>query len=431
LLITIDSLRADHVHSYGYTRDTTPNLDRFAKEGIRFNKAYANAPYTTASVFSLLTSTYSLMRADRMPDVQRSTPIAEVLMKAGYHTIGVHSNPWFDIYNFNKGFSIFVDPLKESTKKEGISPFARSEEINAKVLSLLKSTNDSTNDEGLFVWVHYMDVHDPYHPKKFFFGVVLEESKILELQEKRVSNPPNLNADEHQKIIDSYDNCIKYLDDQIASLVFAISELWDPERTLVIITSDHGDAFYERGVYGHGGRNRPIHLYDYMLHVPLIIWSPSRNSFSKVREIYGNDANIPTGLVDISPLILDLMKIEKPRSFMGKNPFLTIYQTPAVLSQGFQATDPNDFHNLHEGVLITSLRTENFKVIQKCDHTELYDLQSDPFEMENIAEKRPDVYKKMKTMLDALITTLKKETRRQELIAAINRTKRKVLGISG
>ena len=433
MLITIDSLRADHVHCYGYKRNTTPNIDRFAHEGIKFNNAYANAPYTTGSVFSLLTSGYSLLRGDGTPDIQKSISIAEILKEAGILTIGVHSNPWFEVYNFNKGFSIFFDPHKESTIKNGISPFSRSEEINARVLSILKDnpTCHKDNDKGQFVWVHYMDVHDPYNPEKFFFGPAFDTAKICELQEKRVSNPPNLSPDEQREVIDTYDNCIRYLDEQIASLIHAIGELWDPERTLVIITSDHGDALNERGVYGHGGRNRPIHLYDYMLHVPLILWSPSRNSFSKIREIHGNEINIPTGLVDIPPLILDLMMIQKPRSFLGKNPFLTVSGTPWVFSQGIQATDPNDFHNLQTGALISSLRTENFKFIQKCNHYELYDLLIDPSELENVADKRPDVHKKMKTMLDEVISHLKKETQRQELIAAIDRTKRKVLGITG
>lgn len=430
MLVTIDSLRADHVQCYGYKRNTTPNIDRFAEEGIKFNNVYANAPYTTGSVFSLLTSTYSLLRGDKSPDIQRCTSFAEILKKAGFLTIGVHSNPWFEVYNFNKGFSIFVDPHKESTNNKGISPFSRSEEINDNVLSILKNKNNYHNINGEFVWVHYMDIHDPYNPDKFFFGPEFDESKIRELQDKRVSDPPNLNSDEQQEVIDTYDNCIRSLDEQLAFLISAIGDLWDPERTLVIITSDHGDALNERGVYGHGGRNRPIHLYDYMLHIPLIMWSPSKNFLSQIRETFGNTINIPMSLVDIAPLILDLMKIEKPRTFMGKNPFLSVSGPSWVFSQGVQATDPNDFHNLQTGVLISSLRTENFKLIQKCDHYELYDLLIDPLELENIADKRPDVNKKMKIMLDEVISHLKKETQRQELIAAIERTKRKVFGIA-
>ena len=114
-------------------------------------------------------------------------------------------------------------------------------------------------------------------PKLFSFAQVLPESEVRRLEEKRTKFPSDTTDDERQAIINLYDNCIRDLDTHIESLIFEIGKVWYLKKTLVVITADHGDAFNERGAYGHGGRGRPTHLYDYMLHVPLILWGPTKS----------------------------------------------------------------------------------------------------------------------------------------------------------
>jgi arylsulfatase A-like enzyme len=425
ILITIDSLRADHMHCYGYKRDTTPNLDRYAKEGILFRNTFSNAPYTTASIFSLLTSTYPLINTIQKPDMQKSESLAEIFKNADFFTAGVHSNPWFEIYQFNRGFSEFTDPLKESIKNNDVTPFARSRDLNAKVISLLNNSPEIREEQRSFLWVHYMDVHNPYDPKKFFFGPALEGSDIRRLEEKRRKFPSDTTDDERNAIIDLYDNCIRDLDNQITSLITAIGEIWDPQRTLVIITADHGDAFNERGAYGHGGENRPIHMYDYMLHVPLIIWSPSEE-FLAVRsgKPGGSVTDNLMGLVDLAPLILDLMNVKKPRAFMGQNPLSNQYRKSWVLSQGIQADDPNDIQQLQKGQLFSSLRTYQHKLLRTPDGDELYDVIGDPNESQNISIKNPEIYKCMIVTFESVISNLIAVSKKNELLQKILRLKK-------
>lgn len=114
VLITIDALRADHFGCYGYGRDTSPNIDRLANEGILVKKAIAHAPYTTASITSIQTSTYPVIPDEDYTDLSKRLTLAEILTRKGFSTIFVHSNPWFPVYNYGKGFSKFVDPLAEA-----------------------------------------------------------------------------------------------------------------------------------------------------------------------------------------------------------------------------------------------------------------------------------------------------------------------------
>jgi len=413
------------MHCYGYERNTTPTLDRYATEGIFFKNVYANAPYTTASIFSLLTSTYPLINTIQKPDMQENQSLAEIFKNAGFFTIGVHSNPWFDIYQFNKGFSEFVDPLKEAPKNNGVTPFARSEDLNGKVMSLLNNSQKIGDRQRTFLWVHYMDVHNPYDPKKFFFGPALQEFDIRRLEERRRKFPSDTTDEERDTIIDLYDNCIRGLDEQISAFITSIGEIWDPQSTLVIITADHGDAFNERGAYGHGGEKRPIHLYDYMLHVPLIIWCPSEELLAaRSGKPGGYVSDAIMGLVDLAPLTLDLMNIKKPRQFMGQNPLSSQYQKVPVLSQGIQADDPNNLQLIQKGVSVSSVKTEKYKLLRTPDGDELYDTINDPNELQNITVQNPEIYKSMIETFDTHLSKLKGDSQKNDLLLKILRVKK-------
>jgi arylsulfatase A-like enzyme len=412
------------MHCYGYERNTTPNLDRYATEGILFKNAFTNAPYTTASIFSLLTSTYPLINIKEKPDIQKNQSLAEIFKNAGFFTIGVHSNPWFDIFRFNHGFSEFVDPLKKSKKNNGVTPFAQSEDLNAEVMSIIQNSPEIRDGQRSFLWVHYMDVHNPYDPKKYFFGPVLEESEVRRLEELRRKFPSDTTGNEKGLIIDLYDNCIRNLDEQIFSLITAIGEIWDPQSTVVVITSDHGDAFNEKGAYGHGGEGRPIHMYDYMLHVPLIIWSPSEDLlFTGTGKHGGSVSDNLMGLVDLAPLILDLMQIKKPRTFMGQNPLSSHPQRSWVFSQGVQVEHPNNIEEMQTGTLISSLRTETLKLIRNSGNDELYDLKTDPNEQKNISGTARETYTEISHTMDIIISDLGALSRKNTMGTAIDRIK--------
>lgn len=170
----------------------------------------------------------------------------------------------------------------------------------------------------------------------------------------------------------SYDNEIRYVDDKISELLETTENLCDLNKTVLIITSDHGEALGERGYYGHCDRNKPITLFDEMLHVPLIIWSGSKEILSDIsNDLNSREFEEETGLVDIAPLILDILGIDKPKTFMGESPLkLKPFKKP-VISQGIQCADPNQIKYLKEGIAIHSYRTNRYKLIYREGHMEL------------------------------------------------------------
>lgn len=182
ILITVDFLRADHLSIYGYNRKTSPFIDRLAKNGILFTQALANAPYTTASINSMLTSRYPIMGTERYTNINGKT-LPEVLKKNGFYTIGIHSNPWFQIYHFGKGFDIFLNPYSNKHQKSNFitkvinftmrsiirkikPPYATAREINE---TLTRTLSQLKKHKKLFIWIHYMDVHEPYLPERWCF----------------------------------------------------------------------------------------------------------------------------------------------------------------------------------------------------------------------------------------------------------------------
>ena len=442
ILITIDALRADHLGCYGYERDTTPNIDRLAKEGILFKKAIANAPFTTASITALQTSTYPLIPERDYVDLSKRLTLAEFLNKAGFFTVGVHSNPWFSVYNYGKGFSKFVDPMGvtniqkgffDKTKKQLVDyigkdslthriikkvysslkrnlrrnmiiyPYAKAEEINDTVISYLKGSL-----EGFYFWIHYMDVHEPYIPEKFYFSQEIDNEEIKKLMTKREQNPSDISSEERKIIIDLYDDGIKYVDDKISELLENMKDLCDLNKTVLIITSDHGEALGERGYYGHCGGNKPITLFDEMLHVPLIIWSGSKEILSDIsNDLNGREFEEEIGLVDIAPLILDILGIDNPKTFMGESPLKSKPFKKPVISQGIQCADPNQIEYLKEGKAIHSYRTNRYKLIYREGRTELYDLKEEPMELRDISMEQKEVAEKLK---GELLNTLKSLT---------------------
>ncbi|CAD6491116.1 MAG: 2,3-bisphosphoglycerate-independent phosphoglycerate mutase [Candidatus Argoarchaeum ethanivorans] len=435
ILITIDALRADHLGCYGYERDTTPNMDRLANDGILFKKAIANASYTTASITALQTSTYPLIPKEDYVHPSKRIAIAEILNKKGISTIGVHSNPWFSVYNYGKGFSKFVDPMGltnaqkevqkgflDKIKKQSINyigedslafqmikkvyntlirnkmipPYAKAEEINNTVISYLKDSSD-----GFYLWIHYMDVHEPYIPEKFYFGQEVDNREIKRFMDKIMQNQGNVSSEERKILIDLYDNEIRYVDDKIGELLENLESLCDFDKTVLLITADHGQKLGERGYHGHGGANTPVSFFEELIHVPLIIWSKSKDALMDISE--SGEFERQVGLIDIAPTILDILGIPKPKAFMGESLLRNPLEKP-IISQGIQCADPNMIEYLKGGIKIQSYRTNRYKLIYREDRMELYDLKDDPMELRDISMEQKEIAEKLK---EELFNTLK------------------------
>lgn len=301
ILLSADALRADHLSCYGYDRETSPNLDKLYSESLAFLNAFSGSSHTREAIPSLLTGDYPDTAVN--DSYQLITPtIASHFSQAGYKTGGFHSNPYASrAFGFNDGFDEFYDDLYLGQNRFLALAqraldllldhhYARADKINELSLSWVDSLD---SNEPFFLWNHYMDTHGPYEPPTEFDVFSNESSEVKtipkNLYKTAVNNPEKIDADERSHLLNSYDGEIRYLDYHIGEFLDALKERNLLEESLVIFTSDHGDAFGEQGYYGH-----PRLLDDELLHVPLIIRRPDRN-----RTVYSD--NVST--LDIVPTI--------------------------------------------------------------------------------------------------------------------------------
>lgn len=412
ILITVDSLRADHLSIYGYKRKTSPFIDRLAKKGVLFTRALTNAPYTTASINSMLTSRYPIMGAETYTNINRGKTLPEFLRENGFYTIGVHSNPWFWFYNFGKGFNIFLDPYNNHQKSDFIRkaisftmrkilrkikpPYATAKELNEALIKILLQNRT----DKLFIWVHYMDVHEPYLPVKWqFTRKRIAYTSILDLMSKKNKYPEKITTDEKKFLLSIYDDKIWELDKEIEHLTSVLGDLIDLEKTLIIFTADHGEAFGERGMYGHCANNN-LNLHQELLHIPMIFWSANKEILSKLYEFKGDSGKISRifSLMDVGPTLLHLLGLPIPPSFLGKSIF---NNGGYVISQGVVAPDPNVKEYVTKNEKAHAITIENYRLIywEQENYLELYDLAQDPFESQNIADKNKDITNDLKEKL--------------------------------
>jgi len=282
ILLSIDALRADHCSFNGYGRDTTPFLDKLAKEHIAFEAAISASSHTREAVPALLSGRYPDVFAANgysyVPDT-----VADRLSEAGYRTGAFHSNPYVSrAYGFDSGFDIFDDDLLLGKHRivallqRALDKFVfnrgnyhvRAEELNQRSLNWLASLD---RDDSFFLWNHYMDPHGPYNPPQeySYSDKIVSDSNAQKLYQKCVNSPSDITPAERELLMDCYDGEIRYLDEQLEVLFNKLIDRNLLEDTLIIITADHGDAFGEHGYYAH-----PRQLHDSLIRVPLIILPP-------------------------------------------------------------------------------------------------------------------------------------------------------------
>ena len=307
VLILVDTLRADHLSSYGYERETSPRLDAFAADNIRFARVRSQAACTSPSVSSLLTSRSPLALMDQ-PKGHLGIPshmpsLAEILKQEGFWTIAISSSPIVRknpsdanrFGEFDRGFDIFDE--------ECLMADARC--VNAKALEMLDLITPP-----FFLYLHYMDVHAPYAPPADFerpFSEPYEGDDLV-----KAGRPQQFQLNAHQfglaiqpaeaaHFLDRYDDGIAFFDAEFGKLLDALSERGMADRSIIVVASDHGDAFMEQGYLGHCR----VPLFEGMIHTPLLMAIPG----VKRREAVHVDAQN----LDIVPTIID---------YLGREPSL-------------------------------------------------------------------------------------------------------------
>ncbi|MFN0206805.1 MAG: sulfatase [Planctomycetota bacterium] len=303
IIITIDTQRADHLGCYGYKRPTSPFMDSLAAAGTVFTDCSAVAPWTKPSTATILTGLFPSRHGALYHGSDLNTPpgmktLAETFQDKGYVTAGFVSNPNIKkIFKFDRGFheffdspvedtvtmatfrdSVFGNILKRLTKYQFNWKYKNDiAEVNRHLFSWL----DSNHNEKFFLYLHYIDPHEPYSPPEPYRSQFTQEHGLLVHNErKRLMG------------IDLYDGEIRYTDEHIKLFAEKLKSynLWD--NTIVVITSDHGEEFFEHGVLGHG-----FSLYQEVIRIPLIFFGAG--------VAKGKRIDIPVSNVDLAPTLLD------------------------------------------------------------------------------------------------------------------------------
>ncbi len=286
IVIVVDTLRADHLSSYGYERETSPFIDQLAAEGVRFENAISPSSWTQPSHASMLTGRYTYEhQAETRPLDDTYPTIGEVLQAQGYRTGAFSANTLFFTrrQGFGRGFLHFEDNyqsapdaffnsslygylfdyygLRKAFNYEGVPTRRLAPEINRSALRWI-----DRSDQPFFVFINYFDVHDPYTPPEPYL------SKYGQTQGGLINGfleryHPDLTPEQLQSEIDAYDGSINYVDDQIKDLFAELESRGGLENTIVIITADHGESLGEHGLLQHSAS-----LYRQEIHVPLIVW---------------------------------------------------------------------------------------------------------------------------------------------------------------
>jgi arylsulfatase A-like enzyme len=332
LLLVLDTVRADHLSLYGYARPTTPNLERLARRGVVFREARSAAPWTLPSHASLLTGRWphELNVGEHAPLDRTFPTLAERLAAHGYATAGFVANTYFcnSWFGLARGFAHYEDYYAENLlispeealrctgvgrwiiRRAGTVAGARpdatrtpktAERINADLLRWL----DANPGRRFFAFLNYMDAHDPYAlppgvaPRFGDPSPTAEDAETIRTWSQFLHGhamaPAGGPTDRERTLVrDAYDDCLAYLDDQLGRLFAELERRGRMDDTLVIVTSDHGEAFGEHGLYGHG-----VSLYRPELHVPLLIVGP------KAGVPAGRDVAAPVSLRDIPATVVE------------------------------------------------------------------------------------------------------------------------------
>jgi choline-sulfatase len=347
ILISIDTLRADHLGAYGYNKVRTPYIDSFAKGGTLFTQAEAQIPLTLPSHTSLFTSTYPFQ--NRVEENGERVPtgvvtLASVLRAHGYKTAAFLASDFLGRrYRLDPGFDVYDSPFDLEGAKRA-NPFSVTlRRDGALVVRAARQWIDANRGQAVFVFLHLYDLHVPYTlPEDVARG----------------------------RGISRYDAQLEYVDQVLGRFKQALVESGAWERSLVVLLSDHGEGLGDHQETDHG-----YFIYESTLHVPLIIHWPSGS-------IYPAVARVPAGLIDVAPTILAFLRIPAPPSFEGKSQ-LSAIKTGEAGGASFVYSESMYAYDAFRWAPLRALRVGKYKVIQ-APKAELYDLVADPHEQHNV-----------------------------------------------
>ena len=377
LLLIVDTLRADSVGVYGARRPTTPNLDKLAARGIRYDRAYASAPWTMPTVASVLTGL--LPGSHGVTHVRRKIPeaadtLAELLKARGFGTTGIVGNVLLtEEHGFHQGFDTFDAHAANGHR------FVSTPLVTRSAVTALEQ--HAASGAPFFLMAHFFDPHYDYLPNDGVdwaparAGRLDDSVEIVQIRDERASLTP----EEVSFLTDLYDEEVWATDRGIGEVLAALDRLGLQDDTLVIAIADHGEEFMEHGWLGHTRS-----MYEEVVRVPLIMAGPGLP--------HGAVIQTPVGLTSITPTILD--QLGKPATWdRFQAPPLPITE-PERPSPVFVEVDFVPVNEISEEKRVhrTAIVGGHIKAIRDEDTRalEIYDLSTDPTEQKDLATEQPD-----------------------------------------
>lgn len=420
VLLTIDTLRADRLGCYGHQTHLTPNIDRLANSGVRFEQAISGGSWTQAAFPVILTSSYAAMYGGCLGRLapERPSPIGTLALN-GYMTGGFTTNLHLSrTTGFDRGFLHFVElnprevdpPLRRMRggqrllQNEFFHSVLRPMGIRMRPARLYSPAAEVTDnlcqwldqvETPFFAWAHYMDVHWPYHLEETLVRpreITQAWQDMLDMHgranfEGRSDRDKPITTAQREHFIELYEKSLQYVDVQIGRLIDHIQNSSYADNTLIILVADHGEEFLDHGRWGHWESN----LFDEILKVPLIIWIPNGPQGQVIRQ--------QVRLLDLMPTILDLCGTPNSDGLLGTSmaPLLLQGEAKYDVEETISEMRRDPWHRV-------AVRTEAFKYIwdsKRPDQPELYDLRHDPREQQNVRDRFPQEVNKFQNTVDA------------------------------
>lgn len=392
ILVSIDCLRADHVGAYGYERNTTPRIDRFAEDGIVFENAIATSATTLPTHMSMFTGfTPSEHGASNRHQLSRAVPyLPEVLAEADFRVDGVVSGAYLaQNFGFERGFHSYRS-LRRPRAAETIDA----------ALEVLDRARGQTH----FLFLHLIDAHWPYEPPRELaehFGPI--RTDVPAMLHKVLKQIPPDGREEIQQAIDLYDAEIFYADRELGRFFDELEARGLYDNAFIIVTADHGEAFYEHDNWQHGWT-----LYDEIVHVPLVIKWPESAERGRIPA--------QVSQTDIFATLLEFAELSPPHARATDlatltDASLTSDERRYAYSEFTSNPAPGELPVKHVAIrsesykYIATFRTDadtELEIIERLDE-ELYDLVADPNEMKNLADEASNLVDGFRNGLDVYL----------------------------
>lgn len=426
LLVTIDTVRRDALGCYGAQAAQTPNMDRIAESGLRFDQAITNGSYTKPAFPAILSATYGSLRGGPFEAVGARRPmIARCFRDAGYRTGGFTSNPLLGAHiGYDEGFDTFAEPVPDEPARRwwrrrggqamlrqpwlngllgamGVdvrppSVYVDGGEINRRAVDWLASL---TGDNPFFLWAHYMDAHWPYHLPDRLNSARERAEAFRDLQKVTTHRRSDPGANAKARLRRLYADAVERLDAHVGTLVEAARAQAGGREIIIALVSDHGEAFYEHGRWEHGA---VFDLHDEIVRVPWLLQGPGLTSGR------GIAAQVP--LLDLTPTLLGLAGISPDEDMEGRD-LSGDLRSGALLGDA----DPVVVEMVERGWICLAIRSPGWKLIydeKRPEERWLYDVAKDPGERENLHGRRPEAEARLEAALQDHLARIQSDAAR-------------------